>query len=139
MDVIEATRLLGKAIQADERYLKYMQCAENNEKDAQLNDMIGKLNLIQFNYQQEITNAEGEPDEAKIQEYDKQFQDMYAEIMVNPSMKTYEAAKDEVDAMMNYIVNLLSMVVNGADPETCEPEMNSEGCSGDCSSCGGCH
>ena len=43
----------------------------------------------------------------------------------------------EIDEMMNYIVEILTLCVNGEDPDTCEPEEHS--CSGSCSTCGGCH
>ncbi len=134
MTVIEAARELGKAIQADERYLKLAQATKANEADDALNNLISKLNLIQMSYQHE---AEGEANEEKMNEYDKQFRELYDEIMVNENMKNYENARQEVDDMMNYVMQLLSMVVNGGDPETCDPAAQAN-CSGSCSTCGGC-
>lgn len=134
MTVIEAARELGKAIQADERYLKLAQATKANEADDTLNNLISKLNLIQMSYQHE---AEGEANEEKMNEYDKQFRELYDEIMVNENMKNYENARQEVDDMMNYVMQLLSMVVNGGDPETCDPAAQAN-CSGSCSTCGGC-
>ncbi len=135
MTVIEAARELGKAIQADERYLKLAAATKANEADDTLNNLISKLNLIQMSYQHE---AEGEANEEKMNEYDKQFRELYDEIMVNENMKNYENARQEVDDMMNYVMQLLSMVVNGGDPETCDPASLQAECSGSCSTCGGC-
>ena len=53
MDVIKMTRELGKAIQQDEKYLKFTEAKKANEADDKLNELIGKLNLIQLSYQQE--------------------------------------------------------------------------------------
>ena len=106
MTVIEATRELGKAIQADERYAKLMAAKEANED--------------------------------KMNEYDKEFREVYTEVMTNENMRNYEEARQEVDNMMNYVMQLLSMVVNGEDPETCDPAKIQGDCTGSCSTCGGC-
>ena len=135
MTVIEATRELGKAIQADERYLKLAAATKANEADDTLNNLISKLNLIQMSYQHEAENG---ADEEKMNGYDKQFRELYDEIMVNENMKNYENARQDVDDMMNYVMQLLSMVVNGSDPETCDPAAMQSNCSGSCSTCGGC-
>ncbi len=134
MTVIEAARELGKAIQADERYAKLMAAKEANDKDDALNALIGKLNLIQMSYQVE---AEGEANEEKMNGYDKEFREVYTEVMLNENMKNYESARQDVDDMMNYVMQLLSMVVNGEDPATCDPAAQSS-CSGSCSTCAGC-
>ena len=136
MDVIKMTRELGKAIQQDEKYLKFMEAKKANEADDKLNELIGKLNLIQLSYQQE---AEKEtPDEAKMKQFDEEFRSVYGDVMINENMKKYEEARQEVDNMMNYVMQILSLCVNGEDPDTCEP-ANAEGvCSGNCSACSGC-
>ncbi len=135
MDVIELTRELGKAIQADERYLKLISAKEANDNDSELNALIGKLNLIQMSYQQ--AQESGNADEDKLSEYDKEFRDVYGEVMLNPNMKVYEEARQDVDDLMNYIVQILSLCVNGEDPAICQPQTE-EGCTGSCSTCGGC-
>ena len=57
----------------------------------------------------------------------------------NPNMQNYEMARGAIDDMMNRCMQILTLCVNGADPETCEPEAHAD-CTGSCSSCGGgCH
>lgn len=136
MDVIELTRELGKAIQSDERYLRLSEAKKANDADDELNALIGKLNLIQLSYQ---TEAEKEtPDEGKMNEYDEEFKKVYGDVMLNKNMKNYEAARQDVDDLMNYIVQVLSLCVNGENPDTCEPQSDEGGCTGSCSTCGGC-
>ena len=135
MDVISCARQLGKAIQEDIRYIAFKAAKEANDKDMELNSMIGKLNLIQMNYQNE--SEKETPDSDKLTQLDEEFKNIYGEIMLNPSMQNYEAKKADVDEMMQYIINLLTMCVNGSDPETAEPSTE-DSCSGNCSSCGGC-
>ncbi|MBQ8026481.1 MAG: YlbF family regulator, partial [Clostridia bacterium] len=55
MDIIKLTRELGKAIQADERYAKFVTARETNEKDDELNDLIGKMQLVHMSYQHEAS------------------------------------------------------------------------------------
>lgn len=136
MDVIKLTRELGKAIQADERYLSFMEAKKANEADMELNSMIGKLNLIQMNYQNE--SQKEEPDNAKLEQMDAEFRDIYGNVMLNANMQKYEEAKQNVDDMMNYLINILSLCVNGEDPDTCEPVSAEGDCTGNCGTCGGC-
>lgn len=136
MDVIEITRQLGKAIQADDRYAKFVVAREANEKDDALNELVGKMQLVHMSYQHEASKEDA--NEQKLEAYEEEFMGIREKIMANENMKNYEAARAEIDAMMNYIVGLLTECVRGEDPETCEPPKEHE-CGGECSSCGGCH
>ena len=60
------------------------------------------------------------------------------ERMLNENMRKFEEAKQNVDDMMNYLIQILSLCVNGEDPATCEPKSEEGGCSGNCGTCGGC-
>ena len=135
MDVISATRELGKAIQADERYLAFQEAQKANENDIELNGLIGKLNLIQLSYQNE--SQKEEPDTNKLEGYDNEFREIYGQIMLNENMRKYEETKNAVDEMMNYVIQLLTLTVNGEDPDTCEPQMHDCDHDHDCEC--GCH
>ena len=137
MTVIELTRQLGAAIQQDERYAAYEAARKANEADDALNGLIGKINLVQMNYQNEA--AKGEEANAEAMEgFAKEFEQLYREIMLNGNMIKFETAKNAVDAMMNEIMGILACCVDGQDPATCNPQEEHH-CSGSCDSCGGCH
>ncbi len=138
MSVIELTRQLGAAIQQDERYLAFAKAKEANEKDEALNALMGEIQMIQMNYQMEASKET--PDSAKMQEFEAEFNAKYEAFMANENMQKYDEARAQVDSMMNYIMQILGLCVNGADPATCEPEQQHEhSCDGSCSSCSGCH
>lgn len=137
MSVIELTRQLGAAIQKDERYLAFAAAKEANEKDEALNALMGEIQMIQMNYQMEASKET--PDSAKMQEFEAEFNAKYEAFMANENMQKYDEARAEVDSMMNYIMQILGLCVNGADPDTCEPEQHDHSCDGSCSSCSGCH
>ena len=117
MDVIKLTRELGAAIQQDERYLAFVAARKANDDDKELNALIGKLNLVQMNYKNE--SEKETPDNAKLESLDEEFRKLYGEIMLNANMRKFEEAKQDVDDMMNYLIQILSLCVNGEDPATC--------------------
>lgn len=138
-DVIKLTRELGALIQKDERYLAFEEARKANDADKELNDLIGKINLIQMSYQQEANKPDANED--KLQAYDKEFREVYAQVMMNKTMQNYEASRKEVDEMMNYLTGILVQCVNGEDPATCEPPVHEDHeCGGDCDCCeSDCH
>lgn len=137
MEIIKLTRELGKAIQADERYAKFVAARETNEKDDELNELIGKMQLIHMSYQHEASKEDA--NEQKLTAYEEEFMELREKIMNNQNMIDYEKARMDIDEMMNYIVAILTECIKGEDPETCEPPQE-HSCSGNCSSCGSdCH
>ena len=46
MDIIEMARDLGRALQADEKYQRYVNATLENDKDQVLQDLIGKFNAL---------------------------------------------------------------------------------------------
>lgn len=137
MDIIKLTRELGKAIQADDRYAKFVEAREANEKDDALNELVGKMQLVHMSYQHEASKEDA--NEQKLQAYEDEFMGLREQIMANPNMAAYESARAGIDEMMNYIVGILTECIKGEDPETCEPPQE-HSCGGECSSCGGgCH
>ena len=132
MDIIELTRQLGAAIQKDEAYINFHKAKEVNESDDELNALIDKIQLIHMSYQHEANKDDANED--KLAAYDKEFSEVYQQVMANPNMKAFEQAKAELDAMMKQITGILTLCANGEDPATCEYQPS---CSGNCSSCGG--
>ncbi len=135
MELEKLARQLGAAIQQDKVYLDFEAARKANDADEELNALMGKIRLIQLSYQQEA--GKEEPDEAKMEGFNKEFQGVYTQIMANKNMQKFEEARQAVDEMMNYLTGILAMCVNGEDPETCDPATHN--CGGECSSCGGCH
>ncbi len=135
MDLIKLTRELGAAIQEDERYLELHRANVANENDTKLNELLNEIRMVQMSYQNEASKPE--PDDDKLQAYDKRFNEIYDEISMNPNMQAFQVARQEIDDLMQYITGILSLCVNGEDPATCEP-VNESSCSGECSSCSSC-
>ncbi len=136
MDIIQMTRELGKAIQADDRYIAYNLAKQANDEDEQLQNLIGEFNMKRM----ELTMEMGKEDksEEKIAVLNETTRNLYKRIMEDPKMMIYNAAKEGMDSLLSQINHIITMAANGEDPETCGTGEIS--CSGNCSSCGGgCH
>lgn len=133
MDIIELTRQLGAAIQQTEEYKRFMAAKEKNDNDEQLQKQIGDFNLLKM--QLDAEHEKEAKDEAKILEINEQIVALYNEIVSGEAMSEYNAAYEAYRTLTDKVSNILLMCENGEDPATCEPSS----CTGNCSTCGGCH
>lgn len=113
-----------------------MKACEINDTDSELQKAIGEFNLKRAELSKEMKEPDKNAD--KLTELDKEIREMYDNIMAMPKMVEYNEAKDAMDKLLNSINYIVSMSANGEDPMTC-PEQAPHGCSGSCSTCGGCH
>jgi cell fate (sporulation/competence/biofilm development) regulator YlbF (YheA/YmcA/DUF963 family) len=115
MDIIKMTRELGKAIQQDERYAAYMAAKQANDNDEELQKLKS---------------------EERLKTLDEELKSIYAQIMGNDGMIAFNTAQNELEQLISDVNQIITMCANGEDPDTCEIQ---HGCSGSCSTCGGCH
>lgn len=135
MDTISMARELGKLIQADARYDAYVKAKEANDKDEELQKLINEFTAKRYELNMEMSKTDKDAD--RLKELDGVIKNIYGEIMVNPNMAEFNKAKNAMDGMLAEINNIITASANGEDPETCPSQPS--GCSGSCSTCGGCH
>ena len=136
MDVIKATRELGKAIQNDERYKNYVEAKLENDKDEELQQLIGEFNLKRENVQLEMNKPEESRDKAKLDKFNGELQECYEKVMSNEHMASFAVAKNALDNLLQEVQNIITLCCDGEDPDTCQAQRV---CTSDCSTCGGCH
>jgi len=129
-------RELGSMIQKDECYLSFMAAFDEKENDAELSELIGRIQLVHMSYRHEVSKEDADQDRLKA--YDEEFNALYRQVEINPHMQAFEAARGEVDRLMKKITGILTLCVRGEDPMTCDPDAESGCAGGDCGSCGGC-
>lgn len=137
MSLETALRELGKEIQKDPRFEALQKAASVNDADESLQQQMQELQLISLKYQQEAGKAD-EADQDRIAEFQKQYQDLYEEIMKNENMENYSAAASQMEEMAQYISQMIGLFFDGQDPETCEIPAQTD-CTHNCGTCGGCH
>lgn len=133
MDIIAITRELGKAIQQDERYMKYQMAVQACDEDKELQDMIGEFNLKKMALNRILNSPDEDKSDMKL--LDEQVREIYNNIMAHPSMVNFNEQKNAFDEIMKAVSTIITKSAAGDDPDTIDPSA----CSGDCSSCGGCH
>ncbi|MBP1580822.1 MAG: YlbF family regulator [Oscillospiraceae bacterium] len=134
MDIIAMARELGKEIQKDERYQRYVAAREANDNDQTLQDLIEKFNLKRVELSSAINSEDRDVD--KLTQLDKELKDLYQDIMNNDNMLAFNAAKAELDDVVSFVNQIVMGSVNGENPDLIEKQV---GCGGNCASCGGCH
>ncbi len=135
MNIIEATRQLGTAIQQDERFVRYAKAKLANDNNEELQKGIGEFNITRMELERAM-EAENRDDE-KVRELNERLRDIYSQVMSSSVMAEYNAAKADLDSLLNDVNSIIMQCVDGADPKDCNPEQPA--CTGSCSTCGGCH
>ena len=135
MDCIELFKKAAAAMQTDPRYLELDAARRENDMDQELQGLIGEFNLARLDLNNETSKIE--PSDDRINELNQKINDLYTQIMSSEGMVRYNAAKAECEALVNHIDAIINTAMNGGDPMTVkQPEG---GCTGSCSTCGGCH
>ena len=132
MDIIEMTRELGKALQADDRYIAYNLAKQANDADEALQQQITAFDEMRNELNAELCKEDKDTD--KIKELDEGVKSNYMQIMRNKNMMVFTAAQGSLEALVNNINQIITLCANGEDPETCQPSS----CTGSCATCGGC-
>ena len=133
-ELLLKTRELGALLQKEPCFKAYIEAKKDNDADEELQEHIGQFNLIRLSMDEELNKEE--KSEERLKSLNEELRGVYGKIMENESMQRFKAAKKELDGKVNAVYSLLIRCAGGEDPETAE---FSEGCTGNCSSCGGCH
>ena len=133
--IIDMARELGEALQQDNRYIRVQTAQAAADADEALQNLIGEFNLqrIALNSEAQQENH----DEAKMKQLNETIRDVYQKIMENPSMKTYNEVKPELESLINTVARIITLSAQGEDPYSISEQDHA--CGGDCGSCGGCH
>lgn len=134
MTVIEMARELGKIVQESDEYKALEAARTASDNDAELQDKIKNFNLTRM--KMDIESSKPEPDQNKLSSLNEELMTIYTEVMGSEKMIAFNSAKENMDALMNKVTFILTAAVNGEDPSTFDPDA--AGCSGSCSTCGGC-
>lgn len=134
--ILEMAKDLGYTLQEDARFLKAKAAQEAADADEALQQMIGEFNLKRMAINTETAKDDAEKDNEKLVTLNRELREVYAQIMANEHMQAYNEAKTALDKLTRGMMAILNMAAQGLDPDTYE---ESEGCSGNCGSCSGCH
>ena len=126
MELLEMARLIGLAIKNSDEGKR----AEDAKKAYEEDEKIVAL-TTEFDVQQKalasIAGSE-DADEKLIEGIQQRLSDIYDEVLDTQVYKNYEEAQKDLSALMDKVMGIISAQVRGTP----------EGCTHDCSTCGGC-
>lgn len=124
-EVLLKARELGEAIQSSEemKKVKDLELAQENDEEAKA--LLQEFNLNRMNLARDMQNGKLKREEA-IQKNNEAFEAMLKKSQV---IADYITAKNEFDALVNQVNQIINFYITGQDPN----------CTHDCSTCGGCH
>ena len=124
-EVLLKARELGEAIQSSEemKKVKDLELAQENDEEAKA--LLQEFNLNRMNLARDMQNGKLKREEA-IRKNNEAFDAMLKKSQV---IADYIAAKNEFDALVNQVNQIINFYITGQDPN----------CTHDCSTCGGCH
>lgn len=130
--MMKLTREFAKKLQQDARLVRMEKAKEANDNDQTLQDLIGKFNLKKIEINSEIQKAD--KNEETLKKLDDEIKALYETIMSNSNMLEFDAAKQDIDTLMDFINRVITASVNGEDVDLV-PEKEESHCG---SGCGGC-
>ena len=95
MDCIDLFKRAAVALQTDSRYLVLDQTRKANDKDEELQNLIGEFNLARMDLNNEI--GKSERNDARIAELNEKVNSLYGQIMGNEGMVAYNEAKRDCE------------------------------------------
>lgn len=114
-------------LREDPAVKKYNDAKEKYMRDEEAHALIREYN-VQHILKQEEEKKE-DPDNKAIADLEARLDDLMKQIQNVSSMKEMKEAEVELDSMLSTINEVISAAIS----------PSSGGCSGSCSTCGGCH
>ncbi len=126
MTIHEQTHELGKQIKASKQMEELMACEKAQMEDENAKKLLQEFNLNRMNLGRDMQEGKISQEEA-IKKNQEAFDKMLNESEV---IRAFVEAKNNFDALVNEINGILNFYITGQDPN---------GCTHNCSTCGGCH
>ena len=128
-EILHAVAGLCSLIKENDSYKAYKAAADAYETDKTIAGLLTEYNVQQLALTEEYKKSEAERDSELCQSIQNRINDLYRAIVDNPVYEEYKHAADEYEAFYNAVMTEMQFGITG----------KRSSCSGDCSSCGGCH
>ena len=130
MEIFELAAALGQKLKEDERIARLDAARAAYEADETIMTLSTEYMVQQQAMQMESMKEEGERDEALIETITARIEELYTALTEAPAYKAFEEAQNEVNELMARVNDTINAQLMDGEPD---------GCTHDCSTCGGCH
>ncbi len=127
-EILLAVKNLADLIKDDNSFKAMLAAAEVYEKNEKIATALTEYTVQQTALTEEYAKDEADRDGALIDAIQARINELYRTIISDPDYEAYKTASDEYEAFFNSIMSEMQYMITGKSA-----------CSGDCSSCGGCH
>ncbi len=127
-EIFEKARELGEAIIESEEYKELKKAELEQENDEEAMALLKEYSELRTALAQEI--QKGDVTEEEMASIRERLEEAYEKVTTNDHITAYINAQRTFQAIIDQMNNILSFHITGKMPG---------GCSGNCSSCGGCH
>ncbi len=128
-DIMDKAKELGIMIAESEEFKAYKLAEANQLDDKEAVELMMEYHTTRENLTKKASNPDITKEEFEV--IQNEAKAAFEKIMNNKSIAAYVDAQQNFSNLMNKINGILGYYVSGKDSEG--------GCSGSCSTCGGCH
>ena len=125
MEIFELAKLLGEAIKKDARLVEFEEAKKAYENDTELKKALEEYDVQQQALQSEMMKEE--KDSYTIDAINERINELYHEVVTNPSFLRLNQLQLEVNELMNEVNNTITCAITGEDPQTA--------CTHNCATC----
>ena len=129
MEIFELAAALGQKLKEDERLTRLDAARAAYEADETIMSLSTEYMVQQQAMQMESMKEEGERDDAMIETITARIEELYTALTETPAYKAFEEAQNEVNELMARVNDTINAQLMDGQPD---------GCTHDCSTCGGC-
>lgn len=127
-EIFEKARELGQAIVESEEYKALKKAEQEQEQDAEALQLLQDYSAVRTKLAEEINK--GDVGEERMTQIREELETAYEKMTTNDHITAYINAQRTFQAIIDQMNSIISFHITGKIPG---------GCSGSCSSCGGCH
>ena len=127
-EIFEKARELGEAIIESKEFKELKEAEQNQENDPVALELLKKYSDVRTKLASEI--QKGDVGEERMNAIREEIEQAYEEMTTNDNITAYINAQRTFQAIIDQMNNIISFHITGKMPG---------GCSGSCSTCGGCH
>ena len=128
MDILDAAKEIGIALEQSEEFKQLDEATKIQNNDDEAQRLIGEYNLVRLQLMQKMQGKD--MTDEQLNQIRMQLADEFDKLMQYEIIKNYIDAKEKFDNLYNKVKNVIDFYASGE---------KSGGCSGNCSTCGGCH
>ncbi len=128
MEIMEMAIMLGQRMKQEEAAERFLKAREAFNQNVELRTAFSEYNVQRMLLEQEANKEE--IDNELVKRIDTRVDELFDFITHHPAYEEIEAAQNALNEELKKVMDKIAQQITGDAPQ---------GCTHDCSTCGGCH